>query len=225
MATVGQIIYNLEDYNSSNGYISTRRPGSSSQFGPTVYSGDFVDITTIDGKPNIEYRYDEYYAAIYDIYSDIVGAVNAGSWQKMGIQAPPGTRIMINDDREILIGKTGVYELNEDVMITKLYFIKPKNYLFDSETTNLLLSEGKSEILAAETARSEAMNNLPDISDEKYYDEYIKVQKTYATAYEKALSKYSRGINGVYTLPDPKNPDNPINFKQLYNIIIDYVTE
>ena len=43
------------------------------------------------------------------------------SLNKLGIQAPEGTLVEINDVR-IKIGKTGIYELDETVAIRKLVF-------------------------------------------------------------------------------------------------------
>ena len=221
MATMGQIIYNLEDYNTSNGYISTRRADSTVS-GAIVYSKDYFSVTDAG-----EVVWDEagYYSEVINIYQDVVKYdVSKIGWQKMGIQAPSGTRFMINDDREILVGRTGVYELDENIIVTKLSFIQPKNYIYDKETSDQLLNKGKEEIDAAELARKDAMEELdPDAAD--YYEKYQEIQEIYAAAYEKALSKYNRGINGVYTLPDPDNENNELNYKKLYNIIIDYVTE
>ena len=41
------------------------------------------------------------------------------SWVKLGIQAPPGTQWEINS-KQILIGRTGIYELDDDIEINTL---------------------------------------------------------------------------------------------------------
>ena len=43
---------------------------------------------------------------------------------KLGIQAPIGTIVTINN-KDIMIGRSGVYELNSDIEVRSLYF---KNY-------------------------------------------------------------------------------------------------
>jgi hypothetical protein len=219
-ATMGQIVYNLEDYNSSNGYISTKKPNSGNN--PIVYSKDYLSQNE---EGNFTFNEEGYYNAIIDIYSNIVKQITEGKgWQKLGIQAPPGTRFMINDDREILVGRTGVYELSNDIIVTSLLFIQPKNYIYDDITSQVLLNQGKAEIRAAEDKRKQEMGKL-DTNDPNYYEDYQEVQSTYAIEYEKALGKYNRGINGIYTLPYPDDLQNKANYKKLYNIIIDYVTE
>jgi len=47
--------------------------------------------------------------------------------KKIGIQGPPGTKFIIGDsgttnsmDHVIMIGRTGIYELNDDIVIKKL---------------------------------------------------------------------------------------------------------
>jgi hypothetical protein len=67
MASVGQIIYNLEDYNNSGGYIST----SSSDVNTTIYSVDDASAYK-NGKINI--------------FQDIIGNYFSGkTFTKLGI--------------------------------------------------------------------------------------------------------------------------------------------
>ena len=42
-------------------------------------------------------------------------------WIKLGIQAPPGSEWEIND-KKILIGRTGIYELDDDIVVTSLKY-------------------------------------------------------------------------------------------------------
>ena len=55
-----------------------------------------------------------------------------GSWIKLGIQAPPGSKWEINK-KEILIGRTGMYELDDDIVVTSLKYISGdfKNIIID----------------------------------------------------------------------------------------------
>jgi hypothetical protein len=201
MANVGQIIYNLEDYNSSGGYISTAN-GNTTQ--------------TITSATDPEYETNK-----IDIFNrNLVEIYASKQFSKVGIQAPPGTKLVMNTNKNIMIGRTGVYELDEDIAITGLYFLRPKNYILDSETTEKNLSDGKKKLEAAESARKASMEELekkyPDHND-AYWSEYNQIQAVYDEAYRIALAQYNTGINGVYKL----DTDNP--YKDLYNVIIDFI--
>jgi hypothetical protein len=43
----------------------------------------------------------------------------------------------MNASKTIMIGRTGIYELDEDIAITSMYFVRPKNYIKDEEETEL----------------------------------------------------------------------------------------
>ena len=129
MANVGQIIYNLEDYNSSGGYISTAN-GNTTQ---TITSATDPDYETN--------KIDIFTRNLVEIYA-------SKQFSKVGIQAPPGTKLVMNTNKNIMIGRTGVYELDEDIAITGLYFLRPKNYILDTETTEKNLSDGKKKLEA-----------------------------------------------------------------------------
>lgn len=45
---------------------------------------------------------------------------------KLGIQAPAGTRAYINN-KTILIGRTGIYELDDDILINSISFVDYTN--------------------------------------------------------------------------------------------------
>ena len=49
---------------------------------------------------------------------------------KLGIQAPIGTKFVINGD-PIRIGETGIYELDQTVSVKELYFIEDTEALVD----------------------------------------------------------------------------------------------
>lgn len=201
MANVGQIIYNLEDYNSSGGYISTAN-GNTTQ---TITSATDPDYETN--------KIDIFTRNLVEIYA-------SKQFSKVGIQAPPGTKLVMNTNKNIMIGRTGVYELDEDIAITGLYFLRPKNYILDTETTEKNFSDGKKKLEAAETARKASMAELEKKYPEHnnaYWAEYNQIQAVYDEAYRVALAQYNTGINGVYKL-DAENP-----YKDLYNVIIDFI--
>ena len=206
MANVGQIIYNIEDYNSSGGYIST----SKNNIAQTVTSKDYNN-------------FEDYLGHIIDIFDDnIVNKVVSGaSFSNLGIQAPPGTRAIING-KKIMIGRTGVYETVEDIAVTSLVFERPKKYTLNVSLSDASLEEGIKGFAQAEAYREGAMAEL-DKDAEDYWEKYQEVQNEYNSKYQQALSKYNEGINGVYELPYPAEPDNPANYEVLYNIIIDYI--
>ena len=54
-----------------------------------------------------------------DIYTDLVAQVGASQFNKVGVQAPPGTKMVMNESKQIMVGRTGIYELDEDIAITE----------------------------------------------------------------------------------------------------------
>lgn len=56
--------------------------------------------------------------------SDIISQLGVGSFTRVGIQAPQGTIASING-REIMIGRTEMYEVGDSVPITTLSFVTP----------------------------------------------------------------------------------------------------
>ena len=74
-----------------------------------------------------------YFPANQEIFNRIQDAayVNIDSLERIGIQAPPATRLKLNNEI-IEIGKTGLYEA-DDVAITSIQFYEnsPKNVIID----------------------------------------------------------------------------------------------
>ena len=98
MAPIGQVVYNLEDFHGSGGLISTSKTNMNDK--PVSWDGD--------SKTKGAYQ-----ASQFDIFSDIVGKfTNGGEFLKLGIQAPPGTKVKLNSNKIIMIGRTGTYELD-----------------------------------------------------------------------------------------------------------------
>jgi len=196
MATVGQIVYNLQDYHTSGGLISTSNSGSG------IISS--TDGGYSSGKINL-----------FSSSSDLVSRYTSTGFTKVGIQAPAGTKVMLNGNKEILIGRTGIYEVDDDITITSMYFIRPKKYVKDDEATEEKrkeaigggsLPDADSSVksytegfLDAEYAREQAIEELDQrvangefTSDsDSYWNEYSKIQDIYDEAYAVALACFT----------------------------------
>lgn len=212
MATVGQIVYNLQDFHTSGGLIST------SSSGGIISSGDTTNYDTYKSG-----RID-----IFDSTNNLVSKYSSTGFTKVGIQAPPGTKVMLNNNKEILIGRTGVYEVDDDITITSMYFIRPKKYEKDADATEQALQDGITAFAAAESARESSLATLDEQyvgkdKDADYWDKYTIIQDTYDEAYQIALAKYTQGVNGIYKLPNETDVDADENYEDLYNIIVDFI--
>lgn len=210
MATIGQIVYNVQDYHASGGYISTAK-GNPSQ---TVSSKDI-----------------NYDSLKVDIFKTNLTSLFSGSFSKLGIQAPPGTKAVIND-KIIMIGRTGTYELDQDISVTSLHFIRPYKYILDQEATDEALDLGEKGFEEAEKTRKQSLQALDaeypdkggDDEDKKkqYWAKYREIQDTYEEAYNAALANYIPGVNGIYKLPYP-GEERDENYEEVYNVIIDFM--
>ncbi len=208
MATVGQIVYNVQDYQTSGGYIST----SATNLNTTVSSAN---------NPG----YNDAKIDIFD--SNIVDRFDSKKFTKLGVNAPPGTRFILNTNKTILIGRSGIYELDEDIIITSLQFVRPRHYIKDDAATESALNQGIVGFSNAEDWRKTNLASLnerkPSMTDEEYWTEYSNIQAEYDELYQNALEQFNIGLNGIYKLPNPSDPDAEENFQDLYNIIIDFL--
>ena len=172
-----------------------------------------------------------------DIFTDIVNQIGASQFNKVGIQASPGTQIVMNNAKTIMVGRTGIYELDDDIAITAMYFVRPRKYEKDEEASAEAIEQGVARMQAAEDARERALEQFyvdnpvsPDRETDPevyqaYWDAYNNIQMTYIAAYQEALNLYNSGINGIYVLPNPGNVNAPENYQDLYNVIIDFIYE
>lgn len=200
MAKIGQIVYNLEDYSNSGGLVSTSVTGS------LIYSS------------NGESAYE---SSKVNIYAPSNLVPSGTRFMKIGIQAPPGTKVVLNTDKIILIGQSGIYELDEDIAITSMYFIQPQIYYLNETASNQKVEDGKSIMREAEKNRQDVMEDLsimPLTEEDEQWQDYINAQNTFNEEYYKGLALYREGKAGVYELDPNKKGD-------LYNIIIDYLQE
>lgn len=147
-----------------------------------------------------------------NIYEDILK--NKFTISKLGVQGPAGATMIINDKR-IMIGRTGIYELDEGIPITTLKFEKRVKVQYSEELSKEAINNGKAQMQTAETARKAAIAAL-DESASDYWDKYIEIQNTYIIAYTKGKELYEKGLRGVYTQVQGE-------YEDFENIIIDFV--
>lgn len=176
-----------------------------------------------------------YVSSGQNIFSDIIAQVGASQFNKVGVQAPAGTKIVMNESKTIMVGRTGIYELDDDIAITNMYFIRPRKYEKDEEASQQAIEQGTEGMQAADKKRANDLEQFykenpvmpdPDTDPEgyrAYWDSYNNIQTTYIEAYQTALSLYNQGVNGIYVLPNPDNIDAPENYQDLYNVIIDFI--
>ena len=177
-----------------------------------------------------------YISSGQNIYNDIVSSYGgATQFTKLGIQAPSGTRAILNGNKTIMIGRTGIYELDEDIAVTNLQFVRPRKYKRDEEASNQHMDSGMKAMIKAEEERKTSIANLnsqfpegipDDVNDanyDVYWSSYEAIQDKYVADYEKGLLDYNVGKNGVYVLPNPADIDADENYEDLYNVIVDFI--
>lgn len=221
-----QIVYNLEDYGGSGGLISTKQGDLSELVYSAVYQNNLNDST--ETTTNDETDYENKKINIFGV--NILKGFN--NVKKIGIQAPPGTKFTFNkattqDTGEwIMVGRTGIYELNDDIVIDYLRFQRPQNYIINKELSQQLQATGTGIMKAARDTFLQKINELektlgqaPDRTEagSEYWTEYNNAHQNYITQYKSGLGIYLKGKAGVY-VPDPTIVD-------LYNIIIDFTYE
>ncbi len=172
-----------------------------------------------------------------DIFRNIVAQIGASQFNKVGVQAPAGTKIVMNESKSIMIGRTGIYELDEDIAITNMYFIRPRKYKKDEQASQQAIQQGTADMQKADAKRTADLEEFhrqnPTIPDQEtdpeayqaYWEAYNNIQTEYIEAYQIALNIYNKGINGIYVLPNPENINAPENYQDLYNVIIDFIYE
>ena len=152
-----------------------------------------------------------------------------GTVSKLGIQAPPGTVVVLNTSKTIMIGRTGIYELDAGILITSIVFQQPRNYKKLNDETNAVLRDSGNAINSIEQSRAQSISSLgtPPVLPEdpteaevntytNYWNRYNNIQSNYASVYEGYLAQYNQGLAGIYTL-DEQNPGD------LYNVVVDFI--
>lgn len=171
--------------------------------------------STGDGK--------HYISSGIDIYNDIVSASSAKQFTKVGIQAPPGAQVVMNASKTIMIGRTGIYELDEDIVITSMKFVRPTVYIKDEKESESKKQEGEKIIKEAKMALEAAIAALGEepadpTSDayKTYWNGYNEANETYITAFQKGSAILNQGLNGVYK-------EDKTVIGELDNVIVDFI--
>lgn len=171
--------------------------------------------STGDGK--------HYISSGIDIYNDIVSASSAKQFTKVGIQAPPGAQVVMNASKTIMIGRTGIYELDEDIVITSMKFVRPTVYIKDEEESESKKQEGEKIIKEAKAALEAAIAALGEeptdpTSDayKTYWKGYNEANETYITAFQKGSAILNQGLNGVYK-------EDKTVIGELDDVIVDFI--
>lgn len=214
---IGQLYYQVER-------ISDDKQSITTVSSPAITSGDIT---------------------IFGSNHNIVSEYGAARFTRLGIQAPPGTKVVLNRTHSVIIGRTGVYELEADV--THMYFVKMRKYERDEEAILKAKYDGSKMMHDAEVARIANMNALPWTEDfpanenswenwqsrsgdksEDYWNKYISYESQFIDGenrdgYEAGLALYQKGRNGIYKLPNPQDEDAEENFVDLRNVVIDFI--
>lgn len=170
-----------------------------------------------------------------DIYSDILSQLNISEVTQLGVSAPAGTKMILNGNKNIIIGRTGIYELGDNIQITSISFVRPVKYIRDDSASQSAIEQGTAAMAAANEARQEALTQLsasyptiPNIGDdgyEEYQAAYNQIQDTYVSSYKTAHELYTRGVNGIYTLVNISNPQSEENFGDIQDLYVLYTYE
>lgn len=171
--------------------------------------------STGDGK--------HYISSGIDIYNDIVSASSAKQFTKVGIQAPPGAQVVMNASKTIMIGRTGIYELDEDIVITSMKFVRPTVYIKDEKESESKKQEGEKIIKEAKVGLEAAIAALGEeptdpTSDayKTYWNGYNEANETYIAAFQKGNVILNQGLNGVYK-------EDKTVIGELDNVIVDFI--
>lgn len=216
---LGQIIYNVEDYGGSGGLVSTSKTDPSNR----VYS-------TINGSYNNNYDYEK-----INIFEDVFKGIGSDI-TKLGIQAPPGTKFQLNASSleneannetiaplTIMVGRTGVYELDDGLKINSLTFERPKVYSYDKDASQNAINAGRAIMENAKYTFDQRCSQLQPLLDsaistdsqKNYWEEYQKAHKEYVDSYNKGRMLYIQGISGIY--------NEASGLADIHNVIIDFV--
>lgn len=217
---VGQIVYNLKDYRNRYNYIST----NGSNITQIVYSDSkaYNANCSIDPNSGASSSYKKIY--IYDNFIGSDSSLGITQINKLGIQAPPGTRLYINGDKEIMVGRTGIYELDEDFKVEQLWFVRPRKYILDENQTKSALENGIKQLEEAKNNFDNAVSQIEaEYGTPEYWKEYNNCYNDYLREYQSAYALFLQGVNGIYIRPNSEDPSADENFEELENIIIDFL--
>lgn len=153
---------------------------------------------------------DNLYGTTGNLLTAITPSVN--QLTKVGIQAPPGTQMVLNQIKYIMVGRTGIYELDEDIAITELYFVKPKKYTVNVGATESNKIQGANKMQQAKETYEQDLNALGSPNTEADYERLHQI-----------IAKYEYDYSEGYALYTTKEYD--VEDGDLENVIIDFVCE
>lgn len=140
MADIGQLYYQVEQVSADGQSISQKSSPEIETSGLELFAtynsaGELI-------TPNIVTQ-----------YISIKGFVPSPSarFTRIGIQAPPGTKVVLNKTHSIMIGRTGIFELEAD--ISSMYFLKTRQYTEDDDAMIRARRNGARHMKAAEEQR------------------------------------------------------------------------
>jgi hypothetical protein len=129
----------------------------------------------------------------------------------------------MNASKTIMIGRTGIYELDEDIVITSMKFVRPTVYIKDEKESESKKQEGEKIIKEAKVALEAAIAALGEeptdpTSDayKTYWNGYNEANETYITAFQKGSAILNQGLNGVYK-------EDKTVIGELDNVIVDFI--
>ena len=129
---------------------------------------------------------------------------------KAGIQAPPGTKfeISLNGESvpfEVIIGKNGILELEyDDIIINKIEIITQEKYIRNQAE----------EVLQQNTALTNINTAIETYQSSEENKTLAQVEKL-ANVVAQEYIRFYEAVQGIYI--------EPIEEKQIENIIIDYI--
>lgn len=146
-----------------------------------------------------------------NVLSQILGAEITEQTPKfrLGIQAPPGTQFVLGSDNIFVIGTYGTFEIDENIRITSLKFIKPNIYEKDNVTSQQYIENGQNAINAAYEYYNNNVINNPN------WDSKMENTQKFIQDFTAGKKTYEQGVRGMY---------KPNGKADLYNIIIDIRT-
>lgn len=146
----------------------------------------------------------------------------------LGVEAPPGTELVINSSITIKVGRTGIYELDDRITINQFAINRTPMYELDVESTE----EAQKAAIKAFIEFDSRVRDLeaPTSWDEKEVTEWVQQiypnsQDSIEQALEilqKGYNNYLKGKHGVY---QPIIIEGETQYEPMRNIIVNYTFE
>lgn len=200
MATIGQIVYRLDSIGQN-------------------------PITMVTGRNDLNGQHDTVFQILLN---GLIGTEIAGSNEiypipsnskilKLGIQMPPGEHFKINESAEMIMGRTGIWELDEDIetSITQIQIIPSRNWVINEEATTDAQNAAVNAFASEEfkITQYESANGWNDSDMTAWVNKFQAANAKFNANY----INYLIGKNGSY------EPSKEV--KNLKNVIIDYIYE